>query len=110
MREPTVCPKSLGQFYIVSYNMNWVKTSWTHSIYLYMPRGSKIDWIVKFEKNCIKVNMTKEIHLALLPAISAVSDKLAHGRIVFGEHLQHRRQVNLNHLLWDILHIHDISV
>ena len=28
----TVCPRSLDQFYIVSYYMKWVNTSWTDSI------------------------------------------------------------------------------
>ena len=27
----TVCPRSLDLFYIVSYNIKWVKTSWTYS-------------------------------------------------------------------------------
>ena len=28
----TVCPRSSDPFYIVSYYINWVNTSWTHSI------------------------------------------------------------------------------
>ena len=28
----TVCPRSLEPFYIVTYYMNWVKTSWTYSM------------------------------------------------------------------------------
>ena len=28
----TVCPGSSDRFYIESYNMNWVTTSWTYSI------------------------------------------------------------------------------
>ena len=28
----TVCPRSLDPFLIVSYHINWVKTSWTYSI------------------------------------------------------------------------------
>ena len=27
----TVCPRSSDPFYIVSYYINWVTTSWTHS-------------------------------------------------------------------------------
>ena len=30
--ETTVCPRSSDQFYIVSYYIKWVTTSWTHSI------------------------------------------------------------------------------
>ena len=29
----TICPRNRGQFYIVRYNIKWVNTSWTHSIY-----------------------------------------------------------------------------
>ena len=28
----TVCPRSSDPFYIVSYNIKWVTTSWTHRI------------------------------------------------------------------------------
>ena len=28
----TVCPRILVPFYIVSYNIKWVMTSWTYSI------------------------------------------------------------------------------
>ena len=27
------CPRSLDPFHIITYNIKWVKTSWTHSIY-----------------------------------------------------------------------------
>ena len=30
--ESTVCPGSLGQIYILTYYINWVKTSWIDSI------------------------------------------------------------------------------
>ena len=30
----TICPRSSDQFYIVSYYINWVTTSWTNSTYL----------------------------------------------------------------------------
>ena len=30
----TICPRSSDQFYIVSYFLKWVTTSWTDSIYL----------------------------------------------------------------------------
>ena len=30
----TICPRSSAPFYIVSYYIKWVTTSWTHSIYL----------------------------------------------------------------------------
>ena len=29
---PTVCPRSSDQFYVVTYYIKWVTTSWTHSI------------------------------------------------------------------------------
>ena len=29
----TLCPRSSDPFYVVSYNMKWVTTSWTYSIY-----------------------------------------------------------------------------
>ena len=29
----TVCPKSLNPFYLVTYYIEWGKTSWTHSTY-----------------------------------------------------------------------------
>ena len=32
LSNSTVCPRSLGPFYIVSYYMNWVKTCWTYSV------------------------------------------------------------------------------
>ena len=28
----TVCPRSSGPFYVVTYYIKWVTTSWTHSI------------------------------------------------------------------------------
>ena len=28
----TVCPRSSDQFYVVTYYIKWVTTSWTHSI------------------------------------------------------------------------------
>ena len=28
----TVCPRSSDQFYIVTYYLKWVNTSWTHSM------------------------------------------------------------------------------
>ena len=30
----TICPRSSDPFYIVSYYIKWVTTSWTYSIYL----------------------------------------------------------------------------
>ena len=33
----TVCPGSSDPFYIVSYYINWVTTSWTHSICVITP-------------------------------------------------------------------------
>ena len=30
----TICPRILDQFYTVSYCIDWVKTSWTDSIYI----------------------------------------------------------------------------
>ena len=32
----TVCPRSGDPFYIVSYNMKWVTTSWTYSMLVFL--------------------------------------------------------------------------
>ena len=29
----TVCPKNIDLFYVVTYYLKWVTTSWTHSIW-----------------------------------------------------------------------------
>ena len=49
-RYSTVCPGSSDPFYIVTYNIKWVTTSWTHSrekdlstyyCYVHQERGVK---------------------------------------------------------------------
>ena len=30
--EPSVCPRSSDPFYVVTYYLKWVTTSWTYSI------------------------------------------------------------------------------
>ena len=35
IRKDTMCPRSSDPFYIVSYKIKWVTTSWTHSIFSY---------------------------------------------------------------------------
>ena len=37
----TVCPGSSDPFYILSYYIKWVTTSWTHSIYVHFRRAPK---------------------------------------------------------------------
>ena len=31
----TLCPRTSDVFYVVTYNIKWVTTSWTHSIYIH---------------------------------------------------------------------------
>ena len=33
----TVCPRSSYPFYVVTYYIKWVTTSWTHSVYISFP-------------------------------------------------------------------------
>ena len=35
--KKNICPRSSDPFYIVTYYMNWVTTSWTHSICILDP-------------------------------------------------------------------------
>ena len=39
-RYYTMCPRSSDPFYIVSYYIKWVITSWTHSIYFFLSQNS----------------------------------------------------------------------
>ena len=32
----TICPRSSGPFYIVTYYIKWVNTSWTYSMVIYI--------------------------------------------------------------------------
>ena len=70
--QGTVCPRRLGQFYIVSYNIKRVKTSWTYSnqcildIYILM-RGSKYpDKKIKIRKLSILLIESRVVHPVLL--------------------------------------------
>ena len=36
-RNHTVCPRSSDRFYMVTYYIKWVTTSWTHNISLVEP-------------------------------------------------------------------------
>ena len=33
----TVCPRSGDPFYVVSYYIKWLNTSWTHNMYFFSP-------------------------------------------------------------------------
>ena len=51
----TVCPRSSGPFYVVTYNIKWVTTSWTHStthttVSTVCPRSSNPFQIVSYIK------------------------------------------------------------
>ena len=55
----TVCPRSLDQFFIVSYYMKWVNTSWTDSISV---------------RTCILIMDEPDIRHFLYPASGLLSD------------------------------------
>ena len=48
----TVCPRSSGPFYVVTYYIKWVTTSWTHSTLLYY--NSKKPGYVRGKKKSFK--------------------------------------------------------
>ena len=45
----TVCPRNSDPFYIITYYINWVTTSWTDGIFISLDKIEKHDLFLQYE-------------------------------------------------------------
>ena len=80
MSNLTICPRSSDPFYIASYYIKWVTTSWTHSIYfiflLEATKKNNLDWghdVSKVLKNQKTLSPLLDVRSAMRRSCSATT-------------------------------------